>query len=78
MMNYLASLVLYGLLVLEFSYAAIFTHTWAVNIEGGEDLAKSIVEKHGFVYLGKVSKLTCEWCKRKGGGGGAFVFNNIM
>jgi len=54
MMNYLASLVLYGLLVLEFSYAAIYTKNWAVRIEGGEDHAKQIIEKHGFTYLGKI------------------------
>jgi furin len=33
---------------------AEFTDTWAVHIEGGEDVAKQLAEKHGFTYLGQI------------------------
>lgn len=32
----------------------VYSHTWAAHIEGGESVAKSLAEKHGFTYLGKV------------------------
>jgi Peptidase S8 pro-domain len=31
-----------------------FTNQWAVNIEGGEDVAKQLAERHGFTYVDKV------------------------
>ena len=54
-MNYLTHLVVYTVLVLEFCYAAIFTHDWAVHIEGGEHVAKEVAERYGFHYNGQVS-----------------------
>ena len=40
---------------------ARFTDYWAVNLEGGEDAARLIAEKFGFIYRGQVSTLCmCE------------------
>lgn len=39
----------------ELGYAAVYSDTWAVHIEGGETISQAIAEKHGFTYLGKVS-----------------------
>ncbi|XP_013384579.1 furin isoform X2 [Lingula anatina] len=42
---------------LSISYAKetqTFSDKWAVHIEGGERVARSLAEKHGFTYLGKI------------------------
>ena len=44
-------------LLVRFCNAAVYTHSWAAHIEGGEDVAKFLAEKHGFKYLGKVGKV---------------------
>lgn len=31
-----------------------YTNHWAVHIEGGEDVARQLAEKHGFTYVDKV------------------------
>ena len=38
-----------------------YADSWAVEVSGGEDKAKEVAEKHGFVYRGKVGShyLTC-------------------
>lgn len=33
-----------------------FTDQWAVRVEGGEEQAQEIATRHGFVYVGKVSR----------------------
>lgn len=32
-----------------------FTHTWAVHIPGGEEVAKAVADEHGMIFRGKVS-----------------------
>lgn len=44
----------FGYIICHLSMAELFTNQWAVQIEGGEDLAKYIAEKHGFVYVAKI------------------------
>jgi hypothetical protein len=34
-----------------------FTHTWAVHIPGGEDVAKSVADDHGMIFRGRVSTI---------------------
>jgi hypothetical protein len=34
-----------------------FTPTWAVHIPGGDDSANNVATEHGFINLGKVSKI---------------------
>ncbi len=40
---------------LEICSAAVYTDKWAVQIEGGEEVAKRLAAEHGFTYLGQVS-----------------------
>lgn len=47
--------VLFICCLLELCCAAIYTHEWAVQIEGGEEAAKQLADEHDFTYLGKVS-----------------------
>ena len=54
-MNYIIlGLILCVVLLLEPSYAALYSDTWAVHIEGGEDVVNQIAAQHGFTNLGKV------------------------
>ncbi len=39
---------------IELCYSAVYTDTWAVHLEGGEDVARQLAQEHNFVYLGKV------------------------
>lgn len=32
-----------------------YTHTWAVHIPGGENVAKQVADDHGMIFRGKVS-----------------------
>ncbi|CAI9721293.1 furin-like protease kpc-1 isoform X1 [Octopus vulgaris] len=43
-----------GLVFLDVSFAAHYTDKWAVHIEGGVHAAKSLTEKHGFIFLGEI------------------------
>ena len=47
---------LYGILTcISLSYGEdVYTDTWAVHIEGGEEHAQNLIEKHGFTYLNEV------------------------
>lgn len=39
-----------------------FTDQWAVRVDGGsEQLAQEIAARHGFVYVGKVSRCFLFW-----------------
>ncbi len=39
---------------LEVCFAAVYTDKWAVQIEGGEEVAKQLAAEFDFSYLGKV------------------------
>ena len=54
-MKHLLTLIL-CVLLFELCYAAVYTDTWAVHIEGGDERAVELAEKHGFQYLGKVRR----------------------
>ena len=41
--------------ILEICYAAVYTDKWAVQVEGGDEVAKQVADEHDFTYLGKVS-----------------------
>lgn len=36
--------------------ADYYTDQWAVRIEGGENVARDLAQKHGFVYVAKVGQ----------------------
>lgn len=43
--------------ILPVTYSALYSNLWAVHIEGGERVARSVAESTGFTYLNKVSGL---------------------
>lgn len=51
-----------GLVFLDVSFAAHYTDKWAVHIEGGVQAAKSLTEKHGFIFLGEVGFFFLSFC----------------
>jgi hypothetical protein len=53
-MHSVTSLLLGALICVQLCHALIYTDTWAAHIEGGEEIARTLAEKHGFVFLGKV------------------------
>lgn len=62
-MNNIVNLLLALLILVQLCYAVIYTDTWAAHIEGGEDFAKALIEKHEFSYLGEVGifrQLVCD------------------
>jgi len=48
-------LSVFGLVLIEIVQSSRYTDKWAVKIQGGENVASDLADKHGFVYLGKVS-----------------------
>ena len=55
MYNTLVKLTLFGLILWKASGHRYYTNQWAVQIEGGERVARDTAEKHGFVYAGQVT-----------------------
>ena len=52
-----AALLVTSLLLVVLAYHSNgeeYTHTWAVQIEGGEDVARAVADKHGFQYVSQV------------------------
>ena len=45
--------------LLELIFAEIYTNQWAVQVKDGEDAARDIAKKHGFVYVTKVRLSLC-------------------
>lgn len=39
----------------------VYTHQWAVHIDGDEDIARELAAKHGFTYLGEVGSQGMSW-----------------
>ncbi|XP_064650000.1 furin-like protease kpc-1 isoform X4 [Lineus longissimus] len=40
--------------LLKFCHAAIYTDTWATEIEGGEEVARAVAERNGFTYVDQI------------------------
>ena len=53
-MDIVTYISLFFLLTVKICQGDVFTHTWAAHIEGGEEVAKTLAEKHGFTYTGKI------------------------
>ncbi|KAK0070024.1 furin1-X, partial [Biomphalaria glabrata] len=41
------------LLLVESVVGKHFTDLWAVYIKGGEEMAKAVAARHGFIYVGQ-------------------------
>lgn len=50
----LCTLVIIGLVLPAMSHMHGYADSWAVEVEGGEAVAKALAEKHGFTYKGPV------------------------
>lgn len=42
------------LTVVSHETASLFTDQWAVQINGGERVAREVADRHGFTYVAKV------------------------
>ncbi|XP_014666816.1 PREDICTED: furin-like [Priapulus caudatus] len=47
-------LSMFYVFLVKATHAAIFSDKWAVNIIGGEQVAKDLARKHGFIYLAPI------------------------
>lgn len=48
-----------GIILLEFSHGLRhYTDQWAVNLSGGERMARDLALKHGFEYMGQVGLMS--------------------
>lgn len=43
-----------GLILSDIILGDHYTDLWAVHVEGGEDVARNVAAKHGFVFRGQV------------------------
>ena len=56
-MSTLWSLITFTIFIYNISgicHAAVYSDKWAVQIEGGEEVAKQLANEYDFTYLGKV------------------------
>ena len=42
--------------VTKYCYGITYTDQWAVQVEGGETVARQLAEKHGFTFITQVCK----------------------
>ncbi|XP_021348494.1 furin-like protease kpc-1 isoform X2 [Mizuhopecten yessoensis] len=52
--RYIIHLSIFGLIFIEITRGEHYTDKWAVHIEGGVREARSLADKHNFVYLGQI------------------------
>ena len=43
-----------GFVLIDYVRSNKYTNTWAIHIEGGEEVARTLARKHGFVYVDQV------------------------
>ena len=56
-MSTIWSLITFTIFIYNISgicHAAVYSDKWAVQVEGGEELAKQLANEYDFTYLGKV------------------------
>jgi len=57
----LCAVVIIGLVIPAMShmFSTGYADSWAVEVEGGEKVAKALAEKHGFEFMGQVRRSLC-------------------
>lgn len=65
-----------GLILSDIILGDHYTDLWAVHVEGGEDVARNVAAKHGFVFRGQV-RMERFCCFFGGGGRGCWFFLNF-
>ncbi|XP_078313201.1 furin-like protease kpc-1 isoform X2 [Crassostrea virginica] len=43
-----------GFVLIDYVRSNKYTNTWAIHIEGGEEVARTLARKHGFVYVDQI------------------------
>ena len=61
----LCAVVIIGLVIPAMSnmFSPGYADSWAVEVEGGEEVAKALAMKHGFEFMGQVRRSLCS-CRR--------------
>lgn len=51
-----------GFVLIDYVRSNKYTNTWAIHIEGGEEVARTLARKHGFVYVDQVRLIKIKSC----------------
>lgn len=64
--RFLFLLACVGLLLPLMSAGKQYTNSWAVQVEGGDEIARELARKHGFDFRGKVGYMPFLYRKESG------------
>lgn len=54
--RFIIQISILGFVLIDYVRSNKYTNTWALHIEGGEAVARSLARKHGFIYVDQVRK----------------------